>query len=554
MPRFKRPRHPRALAAVAAIAVAALAGCSDDPATPGARVSEEGHAAALDRAAQALQADRALATVQTVDQLTSGFAEGLAGESAGLATELGSALQADAQAATALSLGARLAASRVDAGAATAHLAELQRAQRLANVVASDPQPGDLLARWTRPNLDGSITELSVYQDAPASVVRIELVTDWPNTHLLLRRAQERVLLDRGADWIGGADDLWLSYAGELTFAEGQRLRREIDERASGGLQDGDRVSVLSSFFPRPGHPRLVDITSTLVVDVHELQLPGDDRFVRADRVTRFAGTAHDTGSPRVIEALVLEQPVAEGQTPCGGDAARTIHFEASSVLVRLHDQAQWSCAGGGLLAREVRYSDGTDASLTLRELTDGVYTVEAFERDGAHTTGSFDEGTGEFQVETVGAAGSDPRRRAIEGRVLPNDTGWELDETITFADSFVERNHLELAIDAQGKQLSGSHQGRDGAWTLQLQVNSDETRSSGRIENSLGDFLQFDAELLADGGRIVDFTAHDAVRTIEGHLEVDAHGCGTGTLIVTEGANRAQIEVTFCDGTLVES
>jgi hypothetical protein len=297
----------------------------------------------------------------------------------------------------------------------------------------------------------------------------------------------------------------------------------------------------------------LLDVVSTLVVDVHQLELPGDDRFVRADRVIRFTGIAHDAASPRVVEALVLEQPVAEGETPCGGEASRTIHFEATSALERLQDRAQWSCAGGGLLARAVQYADGTEASLTLRELADGVYTLEALERDGARTTGSFDEHTGEFSVETVGAAGSDPRLRRIEGRVLPSDAGWELDETITYADSFVERNHLELTVDARGRQLTGSHQGRDGSWTLDLQVNADQTHMSGRIENALGESLAFEVELLADGGRIVDFTAQDAVRTVVGHLEVDAHGCGTGWLIVTEGDNRAQIDVTFCDGVLAE-
>jgi hypothetical protein len=539
---------PRGLVPAALTLALLASGCSDDASRPGA-VSAGSQDAALARAQQALKADELLATEQLVNDLTGGFAKGIAGQSAGLATELGGALPTQADAQGAASLGARLASASAQTQQACSQVAQLQVAAAKDAAPARDPQPGDLLYHAISHNLDGSISEISVYQDAPAPVVRIELVTTWPATHPLLRSAQETVALDRGADLPSSADDVWLSYRGELTFAGGQRLIRAVDERNSGGLRSGDRVSVVSTWLPRPGHPRLIDVVTTLEVDVHELADPSDDRFVRADRLTRFTGTAHGGGSPRVEESLVPSSPVAEGQTPCGGHLSRHIVFAQESALQSWLDTADWTCGGGGELSRRIEYADATVAALTLQESSPGVYDLSATERDGTTTSGSFDRGAGTFSLDTRYAQGQDPVRRQIGGRTLAEGSGFELDSNVTWADAFVEHDHLMVQPDAGGRLLTGTHDGRDGHVAVSLRTNADDTDLLGHVENDRGAVLDFHVEVLADGGRLLDFTAVDALRTVRGHLEVDAAGCGHGTLEITEGGNRAEIDVDFCHG-----
>jgi hypothetical protein len=383
-------------------------------------------------------------------------------------------------------------------------------------------------------------------------VLKVEFVTEWPAGNLLLDSASETVYVDRGADLENENDDLWLSYEGELVFAGGASLLRSIDERANGGIRNDSQIELISRYRPRPDAPRLLEIRSVLVVDIHALDNENDDRFVSAERRTSFRGVAHDGGSPRVVETFTPENPLAEGEESCGGELSRAVYFRLDRRLADWTDRAQWSCAGGGQLRREISYADGSSAYVQLTEQLDGIVALDAQDRDGTHTSGSFDEAAGSFELSTTYPSGGEIVSRAIQGKTLSD--GWELDEQVGYDDGFVELNHLEALENAQGKQLSGSHEGRDGSLSFHFASNADETVFTGQVENDKDQSFEFAIEVYEDGGRRVDFTAIDNEITVVGELMVDAEGCGEGSLTVTEGANTVRIEVSFCDRELVDT
>jgi hypothetical protein len=524
--------------ALAASSLLMAAGCSQEPAGIGNEPSEAAREVALEKAAEALQVDHAMDAAQFVEDLTGGVTVGMADEAAGLDMELGAELP-NLDSVAPYTMGSRLAMA-----ARTSRRDDL----RFHMQKAGDPQPGDVLYEETRTNLDGSVSTLRVIQDAPLSVVKVEEITDWPNGHLLLDETRDEIVVDRGADLNNEVDDVLFSLLSELRFNSGASLTRSIDERADGGIQTDSRVDVLSNFRARPNHPRLIEIATSFVVDVHQLDGESDDRFVSAERLTRFRGNAHVGGSPRVVEALAPSSPVAEGEEACGGSASRYIAFAPWSRLVDWNDQASLSCDGSGMLSRAINYADGTSADATIRESAEGIVTLELNDREGIHTTGSFDENAGTFAVQTQFPSGYDPVLRSIDGQSNADGTDWSLNEQIEYADAFVERNHLEGRETASSKELAGSHAGRDETVEFELSSNLDETQYQGWIRNDRDESLEFAVEILSDLSRIVDFEAQNATTRVVGHLVIDVDGCGTGTIHVYEAGNHASIEVEFCD------
>lgn len=532
---------PKTLILGSALGLTALAGCSDSATNPrNDEVSAEARAAAVDRTHEILASGEMTRTAALVEDLTGGFAVGLADEAAGLDMELGEGFDLDASRHPQLSASATIGRARLTGQRAAREFRDVQLARRA---------PGDLIVRFTETNLDGSISEISIYEGDRDGVVRVERSTTWPNGHLLLDAIRDEIVIDLGPDRESETDDTWLYLNSELHFNGGAALAREIDLRDQGGLVDGVRAAVVSTFTPRPDHPRLAGITSTLVVDLHLIADESDDRFVRVDRTTRFLGVAHDGGSPRVVESLEFEEPVAEGEEPCGGTLGRDIRFREDRALRSWTDTASFACAGGGLLSREVVYADGSRDALTLTEDAQGVVSLSAEERNGTTTVGSFDPAARQFEFTTAYPGGFDPVSRAVQGSTNADETAWQLDEQVRFADGFVERNHLEATEDAQGKSLSGSHAGRDETVEFALESNLDETMLSGWVENDLDQRIEFSVEQLADGSALLDFVATEPGLRIEGHLELDPDGCGNGSLTITENDATVTIEVSFCDG-----
>ena len=547
--RFDR-RLLRAILPIALLASAAVTGCSDDLTDPGAQVSDSARASAATRTGEVLATDQMLQTAQTVDDLTGGFDVGLADETAGLDMELGDDVTVPPAGAAAMSASAAFVRAERTLRASAR---ELQiRQESLAKAAAA--APGDLLFSFTESNLDGSESLIEVYQDEPEAVVRVVRTTTWPGGHLILDRIIDEIVVDRGADFLSDADDVWLSLDSIVRLIGGAELERSVDARADGGLQDDMRIDVVSSFRPAPGHPRLIDVVSNLVIDVHLLADETDDRFVSIDRTTTLTGTAHDGGSPRVIEMLQPETPIAEGEEPCGGSLSREIHFRNDRALQSWTDSASWACAGGGSLSRTVVYADGSEDSVSITEDAQGIVTLEASNHDGTIVSGTFDPAQNSFEFTTVYPEGSDPVSRAVQGSTNADETAWQLDEQVTFLDGFVETNHLEGSEDDSGKQLAGTHNGRDESVSFELHSNADETRLEGWIENDQQERLEWSVEILPDDSKIIDFTATEPGVQVVGHFEEDPDGCGEGTLEITENGATATIDVSYCDGELDDS
>ena len=533
------------LALTTTLLLAALSGCSNELTDPqSAELSTEARATAVERTSEILVSSELTRTANQVDDLTGGFAVGIADEAAGLDMELGEGFSLPAGSAAQLSVGANIARAQQTRQRAAREL-------ELMDAGFARRAPGDLIVRFTETNLDGSVSQISIFEGDTPNVVRIERLITWPNGNLLLSAIEDEILVDLGADRESEADDVWLFLHSEVRFNGGASLAREIDLREQGGFIDNVQATIVSTYKPRPDHPRLVDVVSTLVADLYLIADESDDRFVSVDRIARFSGTAHDGGSPRVEESLRFEQPVAEGEDACGGTLRREIRFRNDRGLRSWIDTASWACEGGGSLSREVVYADGSVDALSLVEDAQGIVILNATERDGTTTVGQFDESTRSFEFTTNYPEGADPVQRAAQGSTNADDTAWQLDEQVTFIDGFVELNHLAATETASGRTLSGSHVGRDESVTFELQSDLEETMFSGYVENDQQQRIEFSIEKLADGGALVDFVATEPGLRVEGHLEVDPSGCGNGTLTITENDTTVTIEVSFCDGDL---
>lgn len=539
----------RILAALSLTLLVAVGGCSDDTTAPTSGPSPESEAAATDHAQQILEAEQLASRAAVVEDLVGGFAVGLADESAGLDMEIGGDLGLQARQAESLSAGHRVAAAS----------RSLRSSQERLRAMASDGErlakaaPGDLLYSETVTNPNGSVTRTEVYQDEPEAVVRVLVTTTWPDGNLLLVSTQEEIVVDRGADFGDESDDTWLSLSSRLDFTSGASLVREVDAREQGGLQDGVRVDLVSTWTPRPAHPRWVETVTTLTVDLGQLDDESDDRFVGVERVSRFTGTAFDGGAPRVVENLSPETPVAEGEEPCGGELSRDVYFRADRQLRQRTDRASWACEGGGSLSRRVVHADGSEDVLTLTEGSDGIVHLDATRRDGTSVSGSYDEAAHSFEVTTSYPTGHDPVQESLSGSTNADETAWQLDATSTWADGFVETAHLQGREDGEGKHLSGEYDGRDEAFAFSLDSNLEETLLVGHLENDQEQVLDFELEELPDGSHLVDFVATEPGLRVVGHLEIDPLGCGEGTLEITEDGATATIELSFCDAEIEE-
>lgn len=526
-----------------------FAGCANelsDPARDG-EVSTAAREAAVENTHAVLQSGAQLSNARLVEDLTGGFALGLASEATGLGMELGEDFTPPMQDLSALRAGSTFVRARITNDEATHAL----RVHEAPHGRALHRAPGDLILSFTVNNFDGSVSVIRIYEGDTESIVRVQRSTTWPNGNLILLAVEDEILVDLGADREDPADDVWLHLRSELQFRGGAVLAREIDLREAGGLRDDVRVIIVSTYTPRPEHPRLIDVVTSLVVDLHDLEIETDDRFVSVERVTRFTGSAADGGRPRVEESLVLEQPVAEGEEPCGGTLERDIHFRNDRELRRWTDTASFACAGGGRLSRTIEYADGSTDAVAIEQGTDGIVYLDGTSRDGTTVSGSFDEAAGTFEVTTVHPQGHDPARRAVQGSVDAANASWELSEQVTYLDGFVERNELAGSQRPDGRTLSGSHAGRDESVEFELSSNLDETRLEGFVQNDRGQRVEFEVEQFADGGSIVDFVATEPGLRIVGHLEVQADGCGTGTLTITENGSTVTIDISFCGNAL---
>lgn len=536
-------RRQTVLALTALLGLAASTGCANDLTDPQSDdVSPAARQTAIERTHELLTSTEVARTASTVQDLTGGFAVGLADEAVGLDMELGEGFALPPASVAELGVGAT-----IHRGVRTHDRA----AREFTTSSVARRAPGDLIARFTETNFDGSVSQISIYEGEFPHEVRIERLTTWPQGNLLLTAIEDEIVVDLGDDLLSAADDVWQSLSSEIRFNGGASLARAVDLREQGGFVDGVRASIVSTWRPRPNHPVLVDVTSTLVVDLHRIASEADDRFVSIDRLTRFAGTAHDGQSPRVLEALVLEQPVAEGERPCGGTLNRQIHFRRDRALRSWTDGASWACGGGGTLSRAIVHADGGVDAITLTDAGDGVVRLDAEGRDGTITVGSFEHDAHVFEFTTTYPDGADPVERSVQGSTDPEATAWQLDEQVTYLDAFVERNHLEASETAQGRSLAGSHTGREETVRFELTSTPDDTRMAGWVENDRDQRIEFEIEQFTDGGALIDFVATEPGLRVEGHLEADPTGCGNGTLTITEADATVTLEVSFCHGEL---
>jgi len=538
-------RTLRTLFLLAALASPFLTGCSDDTTNPNTdEISTEAREAAVARTDEVLQAEHMMQTARQVEELTGGFAVGLADETSGLDMELGDGFDIPED-----NFGLSASAMLVRGGHAAA---KTKRIPTMENA-SLHRAPGDLIASFTENNLDGSVSTINIYETDSADVVRVTRDTEWPNGNLILESIADEILIDLGNDLDSDADDSWLYLNSEIVFVGGQSLTRVIDLQEQGGLEPNAQIEVVSTFVPRPNHPRLVDVVSTLVIDVATLEDEDDDLFVSIDRVTTFSGVAHDGNSPRVIESLVPEIPVAEGEEPCGGTLSRMTWFREDRALKSWNDSANWSCDGGGQLSRAIVYADDSQDAVTITENAQGVVTLETIERDGTEIDGTYDPNDRSFEITTVFPAGSDPVQSTVSGSTNEDETSFSLSEQITYLDGFVESNTLNGSETESGSNLNGEHVGRDETVSFDLSSNADETRLEGWVENDQEERIEFTAEELPDGSALLDFVATEPGLRVVGHLESDPTGCGTGTLEITENDATVVITFDFCEGDLDE-
>ena len=118
------------LALTSLLMIAALTGCSNELTDPqSGDVSSEARAVAVERTSEVLVSSELTRTASMVEDLTGGFAVGLADEAAGLDMELGEEFSLPSNSSAQLSIGASIGRARITRERAVREFTDMQFAR-----------------------------------------------------------------------------------------------------------------------------------------------------------------------------------------------------------------------------------------------------------------------------------------------------------------------------------------------------------------------------------------------------------------------------------------
>lgn len=438
------------------------------------------------------------------------------------------------------------------------HAALLQIASRHSEIVFDsgdnlDPQDDvihSLAHEFTRANGEHVVGELAPLSgpgpiEAGVTVRAFQRVED-PSFQILKEWITAEMILDPGVLDVDGDESI-----ASMEIGVGWRSGAEQNVRVAPVEDDfiapASDVRAVGRFTARPGNTWLETSNDTLMVRLGDLDDESDDLLLSAARAAVFDGTAVDGGHPRSWVRLTPDAPVAPGDEPCGGEAIEDVYYPATWWIVHLTRTADLECDGSGTLSVAMDFRDGTSATRTVTWDGQGGATLDETRQDGTVLSGSFDESTGAYTLDTTYPAGSDPVSRERHGTAVEGDV--EAWETVTWQDGRDDRTYFHAIETAELSSVSGHR--IDGAvredFTLSEAANGDAAGEWSRNDGAEG---EFQLEMLEGGGSHLTFAAADPEApgspSVSGEIFYAPDGSGTGTVTYTENGVTVTFPVTF--------
>jgi hypothetical protein len=325
-----------------------------------------------------------------------------------------------------------------------------------------------------------------------------------------------------------------------------------LEVPGGGPIETDSIVEAKGRFTAAPTNQWLEAICDTLDVQVGDLDDESDDLLYEVSRKSTFDGVAVDGGSPRHYVHYLPDEPVAPGEEPCGGEAQQEIWYPQTWWLVHLLRELDIECDGSGSLHVLMEMRDDTSYERWITWDGAGGATLTEERQDGTRVTGSWNEKTGEYSLQTSYPDGHDPVARDQHG--LVRDDFVEAWDIYTWQDAHPDSTYFtrqgdDTSFTAEGYKIRGDLR---EDFTLTYQEGE---RLAGSWTRNDGAHGEFTIEEIEGGGQHLIFSATDPTEpgepVVSGEIWFAPDGSGHGTITITQYGVTVNYEITFGpDGT----
>ncbi len=372
-----------------------------------------------------------------------------------------------------------------------------------------------------------------------------------PRFHPLQEWTEAEIILDPGEIPVEG-DEILYSLEATVHWRSDAEHHAVLVEPNGGAIEDDTIVEARGTFTAAPANQWLEAVNDTIHVQMGDLETEDDDLLHDARRRAVFDGVASDGGSPRNYVRFIPDEPVPPGEEPCGGEAMQDIWYPQNWWLVHMLREADIECDGSGSLHVLMEMRDGTSYERWITWDGTGGAAITENRADGTAVTGTFDESTGEYSLQTTYPAGHDPVARDQHGQVQEGSVeAWEI---VTWADAHPDTTYFssvgdEASFDATGYRVDGDLR---EDYTLSAQADGTQHGTWSRNDGATAEYT---LDKLAGGGAHLVFEAENPSEpgepSVEGEVWFAPDGSGTGTVTYTQYGNTVTYEIVFGpDGT----
>lgn len=358
------------------------------------------------------------------------------------------------------------------------------------------------------------------------------------------------IVLDPG-DFRTEGDESLESVTSTVHWLTDAEYTASIAAIGGGSIDQAEQVRAVGHLNAAPANHWLASVSDTLVAYLGDLETEEDDLLISLARGSVFDGTASDGGSPRHHVRFLPDEPVSPGDEPCGGEAHEDVWYPSNWLLVHLQRDADLECDGSGTLHELREFRNGSSFERTVSWDGQGGATVSESRLDGTTVSGSFDEGTGQYDITTTFPVGHDPVARHQSGTAL--ESSIEAYDVFTWQDAHADSTYFNAVDDVDSRTVSGYH--RDGDLREQFTVTAtgaegEEDSITGSWSRNDGATGEFTLEQLEGGSSHLAFSASDPAAegspSVVGEITYAPDGSGTGTVTITQFGNTVTYEITF--------
>jgi hypothetical protein len=347
-------------------------------------------------------------------------------------------------------------------------------------------------------------------------------------------------------------DETFFNIESRVLWRSGAEHLMDLAAEDESAIEHDSVVRGIVNFTAAPTHRWLVSVADTMRAQMGDLDDDMDDLLLELSRGTVFQGTAIDGGNPRNYIHYIPDEPVAPGEEPCGGEAHKTVWHPQDWWLVYVEEDADVECDGTGTLHRLREFRDGSIFETTITWDGAGGATIQESRPSGVSIAGTWNEATGEYEVETTFPDGHDPVSRLQSG--VTGDGEVEAWDIFTWQDAHADSTYFNMVETNDVVEISGFEVNSDVREDFTLTVNADETVTGTWTRND-GANGAFAIELLEGGGSYLVYTAEDPQAdgspSVEGEIWFAEDGSGYGTVSFTQYGITVVMDITFGpDGT----